>query len=218
MTHHRSAPKIGERITRGVSLDGATTDSARRRIRFIASDESVDRYGDVIRASGWELDNFRRNPQLLYGHGRAPGLATIGRVVSIDVVQTRLIADCEFMPDGMNDFADTVWRAVEAGFLKASSVGFMPTVEPNLIRGDADESGYRPITGFEFIGQELLELSVVPVPANPAALALARDMGMSPESQTLLFDTTGERAAARAAAEHRRRTLAIARLRGGLIF
>jgi hypothetical protein len=211
MTHHRSTPKVGERITRGVSLTGATTDPAARRIRFIASDESVDRYGDIIRASGWELDNFRKNPQLLYGHGRAPGLATIGRVASIDVMQTKLIADCEFMPEGMNDFADTIWRAVDAGFLRASSVGFMPTVEPNIIRGEADESGYRPITGFEFVGQELLELSVVPVPANPAALALARDLGLAPGSQRLLLDY-GERDLARAVAEHRRRTLALASL------
>lgn len=214
MTHHRAAPRVGARITRGVSLAGATTDAEKRRIRFIASDESVDRYGDVIRASGWELDNFRRNPVLMFGHGRAPGLAVIGKVTSIDVVQTKLIADCEFMPGGMNDFADDVWNAVEAGFLRASSVGFMPTIEPNLIRGPADESGYRPVTGFEFVGQELLELSVVPVPANPAALALARDLGLAPTSQRLLFDY-GERDLARAAAEHRRRTIAIARLGAG---
>lgn len=210
MTHHRNVPHVGERVTRNATLAGATTDAERRHIRFVASDESVDRYGDIIRASGWELDNFRRNPVLLFGHGRAPGLPVIGKVTNIEVMQTRLIADCEFMPPGMSDFADDVWRAVDAGFVRASSVGFMPTVEPNVIRGEADESGWRPITGFEFIGQELLELSVVPVPANPAALALARGLGLAPESQRLLFDP-GERVLARAAAEHRRRTLAIAR-------
>jgi len=28
---------------------------------FIASDESVDRYNEVIEAAGWELDNYRRS-------------------------------------------------------------------------------------------------------------------------------------------------------------
>ena len=41
-------------------------------MRFVASDESVDRYGDIIRASGWQLDNFRKNPVLLFAHDFAP--------------------------------------------------------------------------------------------------------------------------------------------------
>jgi hypothetical protein len=30
-------------------------------MRFVASDESIDRYGDIVRASGWQLDKFRKN-------------------------------------------------------------------------------------------------------------------------------------------------------------
>ena len=35
---------------------------------FVLSDESVDRMGDVIRASGWSLKAFKSNPIALFGH------------------------------------------------------------------------------------------------------------------------------------------------------
>lgn len=204
----RTAPGLGAPLFR--SAAAVEVEAKARRIRFIASDESVDRYGDIIRAKGWELENFRANPVLMFGHGRTPGLPVIGKVEPIKIVGKKLVADCEFMPEGMSDFADQVWRAVDAGFLRASSVGFAPTLKPNLIWADDDPDHEGWPTGFEFIGQELLELSVVPVPANPQALAVARDLGLSPEVQRRLFPAE-PRALARAAAEHRRRTITIHR-------
>jgi hypothetical protein len=37
-------------------------------LRYVMSDESVDRMGDVIEAKGWKLGHFKRNPIALFNH------------------------------------------------------------------------------------------------------------------------------------------------------
>jgi HK97 family phage prohead protease len=208
----RTAPQVGVALVRAVKASDKTGE---RKMRFIASDETVDRYGDIIRVAGWQLDNFRKNNVLLFGHDSHS--VPVGRVTNIeaDTKAKQLVADTEFRPEGDSAFADDVWRAVDGGFLNAASVGFMPTATPNPIYGDAEEDGWKPVTGFEFVGQDLLELSVVPVPANPSALAVAKSLGIADATQRRLF-IPDSRPPWRPLAEHRRRTVAIARLRGGL--
>ena len=201
MPSNRTAPEVGVAITRAVIIEKATSDGS-RRVRFVASDETVDRYGDIIRASGWQLENFRKNPVLLFGH--QSGQLPVGKVDPIAVEGTRLIAHAEFTPEGMSGFADTVWAMVDQGFVQAASVGFLPLATPNPIF-DADKH----LTGFEFIAQELLELSIVTVPANPNALQLAKSFALSGEEMRCLFD---DGAAARVAAAARTRTITLSRL------
>lgn len=204
MTIKREPPRPGAVLRRATSIKAV--DAKERTMRFVASDESVDRYGDIIRASGWQLDNFRKNPVLLFAHDSRQ--TPVGQVPSIEVVGTELIADCLFRPEGDSQLSDDVWRAVEGGFLRAASVGFTPTGPVNQL---VDSAGNW--TGYEFTSQELLELSVVPVPANPQALAVAKSLGISDATQALLF-TTSPRAIAQAAAEARSRTINLLRLRG----
>jgi HK97 family phage prohead protease len=193
----REAPKPGAVLHRAATIE--VVDSKARTMRFVASDESVDRYGDIIRASGWQLDNFRKNPVLLFAHdSRQP---PVGQVPSIEVVGTELIADCLFRPEGDSQLSDDVWRAIEGGFLRAASVGFTPTGPINQL---VDESGNW--TGYEFTSQELLELSVVPVPANPQALAVAKSLGIADATARLLF-TPDPRAVAQVAVDARRRSI-----------
>jgi HK97 family phage prohead protease len=203
----REIPARDSRILRGRTLERAIIDTGERTMRFVASDESVDRYGDIIRADGWQLEHFRNNPVLLWSHDtRQP---PIGKVNEIQVIDRKLIADVQFMPPGKSAFADEIWAGVEGGFVRAVSVGFAPTGPINQL---VDKAGN--MTGFEFTQQELFELSVVPVPANPQALAVARSLGISPATQRQIF-TADEGALARAAVAARRRTIDILRLRAG---
>ena len=203
----RTAPKVGDTLTRVAYFDiekDSDSPSGSRRRRFVASDETVDRYGDIIRANGWQLDNFRKNPVLLFSHKSRD--LPVGRVDPIAVEGTRLIAHAEFMPEGVDPFADTIWQMVDQKFLSAVSVGFMPLASPNPM---FDENQH--LTGFEYIAQELLELSVVPVPANPNALQLAKEVlrgDAARIAQQLLAPD-----AARIAAERRSRSITLARLR-----
>jgi len=179
------------------------TDEGEREITIVASDESVDRYGDIIRVSGWDLSNYAKNPVLLFGHNSSQ--PPIGNA-KVYKEGKKLMAKAKFLPEGVWDFADTVWRIVKAGALRASSVGFMPTVEPNVIR---DEKNDR-VTGYEYVGQELLELSIVPVPANPQALAISRSLNLSSEAIKRVFQ---EPIGASAFLLQRRREIDLLRLR-----
>src|SRR5467141_4063728 len=52
---------------------------------FIASDESVDRYSEIISASGWKLDNYQRNPVFQNAHQYGDILHTLGRALITEV-------------------------------------------------------------------------------------------------------------------------------------
>jgi HK97 family phage prohead protease len=203
MTARRTAPASGVAQTRATAslIIKAEGGDGPRRITFVASDETVDRYGDIIRASGWQLDNFRKNPVLLFGHDTR---SVIGKVEPIGVEGTRLMAHAQLADAGSNALADATWALIEQEMLRAASVGFMPLATPLPIY-DSD----RHLTGFEYIAQELLELSVVSVPANPNALALAKQFPLSADEMRCLFD---DGTAARVAAAARARTITLARL------
>jgi uncharacterized protein len=175
----RDKPEIGKPVFKAASIK--ITDEQKRTFDVIASDETPDRYGDIVRAKGWSLQNFRKNPVLLFGHQSSE--PPIGTVPQVNIKGTQLMAGLQFLPEGVYEFADTIWRIVLAGALRAVSVGFLPTAEPNLIRDEKNDN----IIGFEYVEQELLELSVVPVPANPAALALTKSLQLNREFVKRVF-------------------------------
>ena len=150
----------------------ATSDA--RTLTFVFSDESVDRYGDVIYARGWDLANFNANPIALFGHDAGTVENVIGRAKNVRVEGSRLIGDIEFMGAEVNPNAEAVYQMVKGGFLKTVSVGFQP-IEWELAK---DKS--RP-QGVNFKKQELLEISIVPIPANPKALVQAKAAGIAIE-------------------------------------
>jgi HK97 family phage prohead protease len=151
----------------------AEIDSEKRTATFVASDESVDSYGDIVRVAGWELERFKKNPVLLWGHKSSE--PPIGTVPEVWKDGTRLMARAQFLDEGVSDMADRIWKIVKAGALRAVSVGFWPTKAPNDLKNEKNEW-----TGYEWIAQELMELSVVCVPANANALmAEARAAGMT---------------------------------------
>jgi HK97 family phage prohead protease len=145
-----------------------------RTLTFVFSDESVDRYGDVIFARGWDLANFNANPIALFGHDAGSVENVIGRAKNVRVEGTRLIGDIEFMGADVNPNAEAVYQMVKGGFLKTVSVGFQP-IEWELAK---DKS--RP-QGVNFKKQELMEISIVPIPANPNALIQAKAAGIAIE-------------------------------------
>jgi len=145
-------------------------DGAQRTLRFCFSDGSVDRMNDTIAAAGWDLTDFSANPVALWAHdSSAP---PIGGARNVGVEGDRLLGDIEFAPPETYAFADTIYRLVLGKFLRAVSVGFLPT-RYAFVENDP-ERGF----GIDFLEQALLEISVCPVPANPNALQEARRKGI----------------------------------------
>jgi HK97 family phage major capsid protein/HK97 family phage prohead protease len=140
---------------------------------FVMSDGSVDRMGDMIEPEGWRLDRFRRNPVALFNHN--PDFP-IGTWRDVAVKKGRLTGRLDLM-EPVSYRLKELHAAVEAGVLRAVSVGFhSDSFEP---RG---KSG-----GIRFTEAELVECSLVSVPANPNALAVAKALGLSRETQGLIF-------------------------------
>jgi HK97 family phage prohead protease len=119
--------------------------------------------GDTVNPAGWRLDAFRANPQALWSHKSDE--PPIGRACNVAVEGDRLMGDIEFASADVYPFADQIFRLVKAGFLNTVSVGFMP-IEYEF----SDQAG----RGIDFLEQELLEISVCPVPANANALVEVR--------------------------------------------
>lgn len=149
-----------------------------RILEFVISTEAKDRHGDIIEVEGFELDNFKKNPVILFAHNSmAP---PIGRAVDIEILDGELVAKAEFMGTDIDPtgFSDTIFRMLKGGFLKATSVGFFP-IDMEFMFEDGDEEGEQFFTGIHFLKQELVEFSVVPVPANPEALIRAKTAGIN---------------------------------------
>ena len=155
-------------------------------LTFVLSDNTVDRYGDVIEATGWDLRWFQRNNIALFGHDSN---FPIGTWEDVRVEGNKLMGKLKLAAEGTSARIDELRRLVEQGILKAVSVGFKPVESEPIQRG-----------GVRYKKQELLETSLVSVPANPAALAVAKSLHVSPETMAMAF---GEQAVTRRAASDR---------------
>jgi len=134
---------------------------------FIASEESEDRAGDIISASGWDLVNFKKNPVFLYMHDQT--FPAIGLWNNVHVEGKQLLGSAIWDDD--DDFAKLIKGKYERGFMRAVSVGFRVFEFEELPRKDQSPN-QRP-GGLLFKKQELLEISAVAVPANAKALRRA---------------------------------------------
>lgn len=144
-------------------------------LEFVMSDETVDRYGDVIEAKGWRLSNFANNPVALFSHdSKLP----VGVWKDVRVEGGALKGRLELLPRGMSPRVDEIRAFVEAGMLRAVSVGF------HGVSGAIDQL---PNGGVRYKAAELVECSLVSVPANPNALAVAKSLNLSDDAQRLIF-------------------------------
>lgn len=140
-------------------------DVAARSIDFVCSTSTEDRYGDCVEQT-WRLESYNRNPVVLYAH-RSRDSLPIGRAEKMRVTGTgtkaRLECTVVFASEKANPLAEQVFQLCCEGVLKAVSVGFIPGTTKTEVRDG------RQVT---VLGDnELVELSVTPVPANPEALA-----------------------------------------------
>lgn len=136
-----------------------------RRMSFVISTNSPDRDRDCVMPDGMQLANYKKNPVVLWAHDYRS--LPIAKATSVKVEKNRLLADAEFADEADNPMAGSVYRLLKKGFLRATSIGFRP------LKYAINEER----RGYDFEEAELLEFSIVPVPANAEALALAAGVG-----------------------------------------
>lgn len=140
-----------------------------RTITFVASDSTVDSAGTVLNQDNWNLTRFNKNGIIGYQHkvyGSWDDTDNPDNVIGKGhayVEDGKLMVDITFEPAEINELAEKIYQKVLFGSLKAVSVGFLPMGKGRF--GDGDDSNT-----YYFAGQELLEISIVNIPANPNAL------------------------------------------------
>jgi HK97 family phage prohead protease len=150
-------------------------DEDARTIEHVISTGSEDRDGDTIDPKGWILDEFLKNPVVLFGHRH--DVPPIARAVKLKASENGLETLTLFPPKGISQVSDTVFDLNRLGFLRSWSVGFDP------VKFTQQDNG-----GIAFEEQKLLEYSSVPVPANPDAVNLAVSKGIMTDKMLELFE------------------------------
>lgn len=157
-----------------VAAKGYSIDTEKRLVTGVPhSTERVDRHGDIIRVKGWDLDQYKENPVILFGHDSSALPIAVGKKVRAGQSATglrALLIDEEYHEEELNPQAEVVWRMVAAGKLPGRSVGFRPIkAHRPETQEERDKLGLGP-WGVVYEAQELMESSVVTIPANPDAL------------------------------------------------
>lgn len=143
------------------------------RVReYVVTNETVDRYGDIVRAKGVSLANYAKNPVVQFAHDyeQPPVGLSIKTWYDKDnkCIRSWVVFNCnEADPSGRSDL---IFRLVESNRMRACSIGFMP-IETRRPKNDEEraELGLGQF-GIEFIKSDMMEFSPCPVPANPDAL------------------------------------------------
>jgi HK97 family phage prohead protease len=121
---------------------------------FIASSPNTDRLGDQV-MQDFDLEQYLANPVVLFGHDHSD---PVGKCLDARIENGNLVAEIEFAPTTRGQ---EIAALVDHGTLRALSIGFTP--------GDTQVNADG---GFTFQKNSLVEISIVPVPANPDALRI----------------------------------------------
>lgn len=148
-------------------------DDGTRKATFIISTEDVDRDHDVIKQDGWVYDNFWKNPIMQVHHDSHQ--FPVGRFDNLWTTEGKTYGSVVFAEKGTSEVADLAYDLIKQDILRSVSVGFR-AVEPP----EENEHG-----GYTYTKQELLEVSLVNVPANQNAQVVAKEY--SDETKEIIF-------------------------------
>jgi len=144
-------------------------DVENRTAEFIISDDTKDRHNTILDVDGWDLDNYNKNGIVgyqhdVYGEDQANPDSVIG-IGKAEVRDGKLIGIVKFEPEEINPLAEKIFKKVQFGTLKATSVGFNPLEQGEFRKmEDLDSEIYH------YGKRDLLEFSIVNIPSNPNAV------------------------------------------------
>lgn len=118
----------------------------------IASTGSIDRHGESLNPKGWKLDHFKDNPVILINHDYFGD--PIGSATNVYERDGTLYIDFKI---ANTERGDEILQLIEDDCYNTLSVGFIPI--------KFDEKG-----DYTWAEMELIEVSIVTVPANAEAL------------------------------------------------
>ena len=142
--------------------------------RMVIAANELSRNGDDPNLRGISFKNYRKNPVVLWSHDSWGGIPIAKTLKIGHDDQGRIEADFEFNSD--DEFAARVENAWNGGFIRGASIRYMPTKVVEVRNEDGSVERLRVEES------ELLEWSLVPVPADPDSVrAAARALGLPAE-------------------------------------
>jgi len=155
-----------QRINKGFDIVIKENNEEKREIVAIGSQEKVDRDRDIVVIDGIDFKNYKNNPLLLWSHRSSD--PPIGKATKVWKENGKLMFKLQFATMEEYGFADTIYKLLKGGYLNAFSIGFSPDWKQAVF----DEK----VGGYVFNKVDLLEISVVNVPANPNALVQSKSI------------------------------------------
>lgn len=141
------------------TLTTKAVDDEKRVIVGVATTPEMDRVGDVVDPKGVQFKNPL--PLLMHHDARMPvGLARLKKATADGIEFEARLADPGNSLE-LQDRVELAWASIKAGLLKGISIGFRALDDGiELLQGG----------GFRFVKSEVLELSLVCIPANAGAV------------------------------------------------
>ena len=178
-------------LQRTIHPEVRTLDEKAGIVEYVASDETLDHYREVIKADGWRFDFFQKNAPFLDSHTNNSITSLLGKVIDFRVENGKLVETVQWALDAGEDnpLIRFGWKMTNGGYLKAVSVGFFPVKAVGRNdNGGRDISRVALDMGIAkeaaekidriFVEQQQIELSACVVGANPSALAKAYKSGL----------------------------------------
>jgi len=181
------SPDAAGALRREIPVEARVLNEPEGTVEFIASDETLDCYGEIVRVNGWKFDQFAKNAPFVDSHDYSSITKLLGQVVSWRIESNQLVETVRYSREP-GTLADWAFKMVRDKFLKAVSVGFVPVRMAS--KWDGDQSGYlAQIADLKldaqtagklravYVEQQQIELSQCVIGANPNALAKAYKAG-----------------------------------------
>lgn len=168
-----------EKLCRAYQAEVRSVDGEERTVTSTVNTASVDRYKTVISPEGIDLLAYRKNPVVLWEHGKDPtrGSKPIGKNLWIRQVGPTLQAKTVFWDD---EYSRSIFEMYKEGMLSGWSINVLP--DPNSSSPPTkEEMRARPELSecrMVYRKGELAEYSAVAVPGNSETLTILEQRGI----------------------------------------
>lgn len=154
-------------------------DDKTRSFLAVASTEQSDRMADKVSIKGIDLDNYMKNPVVMWAHD----YRQLPLGISLDIEKNTRKKQLIFRPSfDDHEFAVKVYNSYLKRIMRGFSIGAIPLEyvrrsEDEMSDEEKSRAGF--FGGWSFDRTELLEVSAAPIPMNPDALSAMKSMGIS---------------------------------------
>ena len=179
----------GQKLCREIHPVIKVIDEKLGLVEYVASDESIDSYGEIVRAGGADFSRFKKNAPFVDSHDYSSIARCLGKVVDYTVKNNSVVETVQWaLGVSQNEgLADWGFKMTAAGYLKAVSIGFLPT--RYATKWDSNPSAYQEAlediempqgasVNVVYLAWQQLELSACCIGANMNAVAKAYKAGI----------------------------------------